>query len=327
MENRNKICPRCGYVADPDFVFCAKCGTPLVQPVVNQPQNPNPQAVPFEPVVTEAQAQQKVIDEKEVYRYNYDGNVIAYESTLNGLPTAEVSDYIGKNRHRFLTKFFKQSFGAKGGWNWMVFLFGMLGVPFVWFFYRKMKKEGVITLILTLALSLCMAVSYGVAFRAVGNHAVEYFETIAELNNEYGYYDEYDYDIPVPAQGSDLDSKYVAACDKALDDFDKATAENNVFAAMSMVTQVITYVNLALTIMLAIFADRWYYKKAMADLSELNRYTTPDHETVMATGGVKTSAAVLSGILGGLGQVLLTALAIVPFVLPILQSVIDIIFK
>ena len=73
MENRNKICPRCGYVADPDFVFCAKCGTPLVQPVVNQPQNPNPQAVPFEPVVTEAQAQQKVIDEKEVYRYNYDG--------------------------------------------------------------------------------------------------------------------------------------------------------------------------------------------------------------------------------------------------------------
>lgn len=327
MENRNKICPRCGYVTDPDFVFCAKCGTPLVQPVVDQPQNPNPQATPFQPTSLEPVFQQKVIDEKDVYRYNYDGDVIAYESTLNGLPTAEVSDYIGKNRHRFLTKFFKQSFGAKGGWNWMVFLFGMLGVPFVWFFYRKMKKQGIIALILSLSLTLCMAVSYGVAFRAVGDEAVQYCETIAELNDKYGYYDEYDYNIPVPAIGDNLNSKYTAECDKALDDFEKATQENKTFAAMVMITQAISYLNLALTITLAIFADRWYYKKAMADLNELNRYNTPNHETVMATGGVKTSAGVLSGILGGLGQVVLTALVVVPFVLPIFHSLIDIILK
>ena len=151
---------------------------------------------------------------------------------------------------------------------------------------------------------------------------VEKCETIAELNDKYGYYN-----IPAPAVGDNLNSKYTAECDKALDQFNKATSENNVYAAMSMITQAITYLNLALAITLAIFADHWYYKKAMADLNELNRHRTPDHETVMAAGGVKTSAGVLSGILGGLGQVLLTALVIVPFILPVLQSIIEIILK
>ncbi len=324
MENNRKICPSCGYIAEPDFVFCAKCGTPLVQPTVQQPIMQQP--IVQQPIAQEnAVWQAEPIKEEDVYRCSYDGQAVVYEKTLNGIPTAEVSDYIGKNRHRILTKFFKQSYGAKGGWNWMALIFGIIGVPFVWFFYRKMKKQGIILLIISLVLSLAAGLTYGGMIAAVSEPATEYFETVAELNKEYGYYSEYSYNVPF-VYLEDTDSSYATKADAALKDFEDAVNKSDNFAALSMITQILSYLNLGLAITVAVFADHWYYKKAMADLSELNRFRTPDCETVMATGGTKTKAAVLSGILGTLAMTFVTVMAIVPFALPVLESIMKIMF-
>lgn len=344
MENK-KYCPKCGYECEADYVFCARCGATLPLIVAEQPQQQQSQPQqPFDqppaysqppiqppvqpPIYAQPPVQQPIVPPTEPqntddYRYNYDGNVIAYDKTLNGIPTAEVSDYIGKNRHRFLTKFFKQSFGAKGSWNWMAFLFGVIGIPFVWFFYRKMKKQGIITLIIALIISLATGLTYGGMAYAVSEPAKEYCETIAELNKEYGYYDSLDFDVPFVNPEAD-DPNYTINVDAAYNDFMVAANKNNVYRALTMVTQILSYINIAFAITVAIFADHWYYKKAMADLNELNRAGTPDSETVMAKGGTKTSAAVLSGILGALAITFVTVMAMVPFALPLLESIMKI---
>ncbi len=329
MQQNVKICPYCGCVGGPDYVFCAKCGRTLpltpeyTPPAAWQATSSSPYQA-AEPVTQATATVEPTVSRDDVYECCHDGGRVMYEKELDGVPTAEVSDYIGKNRNRILPKFFKQSYGAKGGWNWMVFLFGVLGVPFVWFFYRKMKKQGVIALLLTFALTACTALTYGVAFGSLEEPATEYFETVAELNQEYGYYDEYDFSVPFVNPES-TDTAYQQEAEAAFDDYMATAQKDDVFAAMSMLSQMISFLQLGLAVVLAMFADRWYYKKAMADIKALNQFGTPDYETVMSTGGTKTSSAVLSGILGGLAQVLLTVLLMIPFMLPVIESVMDII--
>ena len=79
---------------------------------------------------------------------------------IYGLPADEVAAFTGGRDSRLYRKLAKaDKEGKSGGWNWPMFLFGvLLNMPFIWLYYRKMYKAANIVLAICLAANIAVAV-------------------------------------------------------------------------------------------------------------------------------------------------------------------------
>ena len=270
MENNDvrKFCPYCGVENDPSYSFCKNCGKPLrVQSGV-------------------------------------DFNAASFGNEINGVPVAEVADYIGKNSDRYIPKFFRFSKGNKADWNWPVFLFGLLGIPFVWFFHRKMYKWGSIMLAISVAISIATSCVIGSVLSFIKEPFLEIIdETIAITQNDY-YYDYDDEFILSSDVEEELEEKY--------NDLFEDIMQSDELISISLFSNLLSIINLAYLIIVPIFANVLYYNKAFDDLRKINGGGVITPEIVRSTGGTSAAASVLSGIFAYISMQLILY---IPFIL------------
>lgn len=202
------------------------------------------------------------------------------EQNIGGFPVAEVADYIGNNSEKYIPKFKKfQRFG-KSGWNWPVFLFSLLlNIPFVWFFYRKMYKIGAIVLAVSLAITVAHSACVTYFCSAVANYFPDIFE------------------ISFAAQQGALQPELAEQMTTELiEQIIVDLQSRRGFVTCSYIIEIIGYLKFGLALVYSIFADYWYYKKAMNDLKKLNVDGPPSAIDVVTKGGKNTASGVLTGI-------------------------------
>ena len=122
-------CPRCGALNCQNDVYCMRCGAPLRESAeTEQPNGEN-----FNNAYN-AQRQQMYAD------FNRFGGLDP-NSELDGIPVGEYSDFVGgKAPGKIIRKIsVMERFGKSLSWCWPAVFIGP-----VWFFWRKMKKEGLL---------------------------------------------------------------------------------------------------------------------------------------------------------------------------------------
>ena len=294
----DRFCTRCGAKVDSDHLFCAVCGTKLAD------------------AAHTSETQFAIDTEVGVGQESYNGQSSFLPNNIEGIPEAEIRDYVGKNNHNFYQKFIKFSLGSKASWNWPVFILSLIGLPFVWFFYRKMYKVGAIVLAAWLVLTIGSgAITGGIVNSMAGpieNMALE-MVTVAE---DLGMYDSDYVDDSVMLE---YEHRTEAISEKYFDEV-LEIAESGEVSGLSLLSQLISYINFAMLIVLPIFADFWYYKKTMKDLQGLNADGFPNALEVKAKGGTSTGAAVLTAIVGIIVPVVVAAAVLVPLIMDVFKT-------
>lgn len=130
-------CSKCGTVNPPEGIFCQICGCRLgsgegahsgtVAPDCN-PISLNPFTTPY--------------------------GGISPDEELDGVSVRDIALFVGESSHYYIPKFKVYATGGKiHDWNWPAFLFRGL-----YFLYRKLYLAGIILIVLSMALSLPLAV-------------------------------------------------------------------------------------------------------------------------------------------------------------------------
>lgn len=282
------ICPDCKVEYSSQFAFCTKCGTKLE---VLEPEQSKAQPQPSE----------NIKDEQ--------GNFL--KDSINGVPVATVSNYVGNGSDTYINKFKKYSGGTKAGWNLPVFLFGiLLNAPFIWFFYRKMYKLGAIFLAISLVFTI------GNALTTVG--MINSTKDALQVATEDLVHDiekiEYKYDISVPSEQNsqlalhkDKEREIEKVTTKAIVIFEKEIIKNSEFIVSSMVSNLLSVINLVYIVLLSIFANYCYYKNTFANISVQGK-----------KGGTDSVSATLTGVFASIAQM---AIIIIPCVISIIDLV------
>ena len=177
-------CPVCGCIfgENDDVVVCPKCGTPhhrncwaesgfcanaekhkegfvWVSPLVDIPKNPTATPDTKVPVVkTETKSTPSgalPFNEDELMKMGglrpIDG-----EELIGDLKVMEYGEYVGKNKHKYIPKFYRMGrANQKVSWNWAAFFF-----PIPWLFYRKMNAIGSILAVFTIIIPIVFAMDF-----------------------------------------------------------------------------------------------------------------------------------------------------------------------
>ena len=133
VEPKKTRCYRCGHENAPDEKICAICGTPTEE--------------------TEQEHHNRSFNDHIEDFGSFGANPflsvqrVSSETEAEGVKVGEYIKYIGSNFFYFIPKFLQFSKGKKVSFNISAFLFSEL-----YFFYRKMVKEGVVAIILSFLL-------------------------------------------------------------------------------------------------------------------------------------------------------------------------------
>ncbi len=166
-------CTQCGAENEADYDFCVNCGTRLKKPSANAT---NPGSFEAAPTYINYTPYQPIYDCAEI----------------GGVPTEAMAILIDSNNSDYIGKFSKmERNGKKASWNWAVALLGFLaGLPFVWFFYRKIYKAGAIILAICLALTIAGSVCGAVVIDAIYEPASEFLSEAIALSEEGRLYED-----------------------------------------------------------------------------------------------------------------------------------------
>lgn len=339
MENKKK-CLGCGAEYSGEYMFCKECGSALqtVEAEAEQPaqvindENLNNEEVSNEQKVEQAVAEpvaepvaQPVVAESPVAPSE---EAINGDDFINGVPTAVLSDYVGEKSTKFIPKFKKYSRGAKAGWNWPVFLFGLLlGIPFVWFFYRKMYKLGVLFLAISIAFSVGSTLTAVSVVEALGDASEKHIEAFADEVDDIE--DRYKLSVrPGKETQKALDEQKEYEIEKAAEntvkEFTKDLLKNDEFMKMTIISYLISLVNFAYVVIVSMFANSLYYRSAVGSVVKLGRTGTLSQEKVKASGGVNSASGALAGVFGSIA---LFAIAFVPVMFKIIDIIMNVIEK
>lgn len=150
-------CPNCGTRNTPGAARCSHCGCPLPR---NEADSADA-AKPEEQVPIYARDPSAVNNRSaapgphiETYSADREGGIyrreIGPEDTIDGIKAKDWAAYVGRSPMYYLMQFFRMSItNRKAAVCLSAFLFGP-----AYLFYRKMWKEGLLTAILTIALSI-----------------------------------------------------------------------------------------------------------------------------------------------------------------------------
>ena len=150
-------CPNCGTRNTPGAARCSHCGCPLPR---SEADSANA-AKPEEQVPIYARDPSAVNNRSaapgphiETYSADREGGIyrreIGPEDTIDGIKAKDWAAYVGRSPMYYLMQFFRMSItNRKAAVCLSAFLFGP-----AYLFYRKMWKEGLLTAILTIVLSI-----------------------------------------------------------------------------------------------------------------------------------------------------------------------------
>lgn len=150
-------CPNCGTRNTPGAARCSHCGCPLPRSEADSADA----AKPEEQVPIYARDPSAVNNSSaapgphiETYSADREGGIyrreIGPEDTIDGIKAKDWATYVGRSPMYYLMQFFRMSItNRKAAVCLSAFLFGP-----AYLFYRKMWKEGLLTAILTIVLSI-----------------------------------------------------------------------------------------------------------------------------------------------------------------------------
>lgn len=198
------------------------------------------------------------------------------ETPVAGIPAFEMAEYIGtKKSGRYIRKFaVAERFGKRFSVSIWAFIFGPL-----WFFYRKLYKEGLIFL---LAYAFVTIVS---GFCMVTTPAVDANKRM----NEY---------IPQLINGEISVSEFAEIEEEILNSY---TADDYTQAdrIKLIVAEILSYCSIALSVVSGFAAENMYKKKIVKDINKLRSECHDMNSYMFALrnkGGVSVASAVLCGI-------------------------------
>lgn len=152
------FCQKCGTENNAEYNYCIGCGTPLAKP----------ESSFQEPCSANACS---------------DG-AQAPVASIGNMPIAAAVEFVGDDPNKYIPKFIKfDASKSYASWNWAAAIWAFFGLPFVWFFYRKMYKIGAILLVICLALSLVSVLAIAPVFQTAADAITPYIEQI--LANPY----------------------------------------------------------------------------------------------------------------------------------------------
>lgn len=169
-EPKNTRCYRCGTENAPNEKFCKNCGTPA------QDEDQGYQSRSFN----------EYIEDYGRFGTNPFLKVqrVSPETEVEGVKIGEYIKYVGSNFFYFIPKFLQFSKGRKVSFNFSAFIF-----PELYFFYRKMFKEGIVAVIVSLLFSLPTMAMYLDNYRILTLPFLNqpWFETASEICFFLGY--------------------------------------------------------------------------------------------------------------------------------------------
>ena len=151
------VCPDCGTRNTPGAARCSHCGCPLPRSDADSADA----AKPEEQVPIYARDPSAVNNRSaapgphiETYSADREGGIyrreIGPEDTIDGIKAKDWAAYVGRSPMYYLMQFFRMSItNRKAAVCLSAFLFGP-----AYLFYRKMWKEGLLTAVLTIVLSI-----------------------------------------------------------------------------------------------------------------------------------------------------------------------------
>ena len=139
------VCPHCNALNYGNDAFCMKCRKPLFQQAQNEYNENSSQENGNFPPFAEAPS-----DNGNAFEYFQQFGGVRPDIMIDGIPVIEYSDYIGEKKSgRYIRRFLNMDrFGKKFSVSVCAFIFGP-----IWYFYRKMFKEGLLFLLALLVIS------------------------------------------------------------------------------------------------------------------------------------------------------------------------------
>lgn len=276
--NSKIYCPVCGAENDDGFMYCTRCGAKLARPQYGGSGNDSDSRYEQAEVETPPPA---------------------------GSPTEldELAAFIGDGSYEYAVKLnHMKKHGKKSSWNWPVFLFGIiLGMPFIWFFYRKMKKQGWITLGVCAAFTICSLI----CVVGILNPLLDVFSSVLPAGGNTGNHISVDYESPFGGSYADYDDDEIEAI--ITEAFNRYASR---FLVLAVVALVLSVGKILFEILLAVYANDMYRRHAEKKIAELKNSGIYNMSDIRIAGGTSVGAAVLSGILFNIaGSVLTMAVA------------------
>ena len=214
----------------------------------------------------------------------YSGNANSVVTELDGVPVRDIALFVGDNAPIYLKKFYKKSQGKKLGMNFIVLLFGMVFSTVVqsfWFFHRKMNKIGAVIF------------AVGILFIGTSLYSTYCLEQYTKPLSELQQSGAENYLKSIDKQISDSNiSKAIMTGDyiKGLDDSQKVQIgklsqgvilKYELYAAIGII-------QVALSVLIAAFADYTYYKFAIVKIKAIRDGPNYCDDALRFCGGTKT---------------------------------------
>ena len=268
FKNGEKVieCPHCGALNYENDAFCMKCRAPL---------NENDGSESAAPTQQEWQNAGQGYNYTDPRRLAYDNQRLygglEPNILIDGIPVAEYSDYIGGSAPGKMIRRIAgmERYDRKISFNFAAFVFGP-----IWFFFRKMYRQGAMILIL---ITLCGAISHAlVTTPAVVQAYQDMFAAIKE----------------VYAGNMTLD-EYYSSINNAVSE----TAETDSVSRIRLTAgQIVQYAGQLLWFSCALIGDRQYRKKMKEDI-EASRQACDNMDdyrrTLFEKGGTSAAGAVI----------------------------------
>ena len=157
------VCPTCGATNYQNDIYCLRCGMRLDG---------------TQPYTETGAGDGDEYDEMDIraIRSDFDRfGGISPEAPVDGIPCWEYAEYVGGAKPGRIIRRIStmERFGRKLSWNWAALLLGP-----IWFFWRKMKKEGAVISIIVLFLAGLFAVTQ------LNDATVKYYKKTIDLGKQ-----------------------------------------------------------------------------------------------------------------------------------------------
>lgn len=294
--NDTKFCTNCGTENLATSLFCKECGAKL-------------DVVPFEEVVLEEAHSTAVvepspdhIDDVIVQPAIIEPIVAPTVTTENYIPLSDedVQAYMGDSSQRLFKKYKKHCSG-KSTFNWSVFFLSILGIPFVWFFYRKMKKVGTIVLAIWFALIIGSSCFAYLSYNSASAPVMSFVESSLDIVED-------EFRVASGIAKSNNNNKTIEReFNKMLDNFLNDPSTFILFA----ISVLFSIAQIVFIFILPFKANKLYFKKLDNDIRK-SKFRDSAATDLRSVGGVNINAALCTGFLLGF---LVKLIAIAPVVL------------
>lgn len=274
-------CPHCKTINYGNDALCMKCKKPLGERSEKVPEHFRPRKKSDKPLT------QAEIEYEYFRRY---GGLKPY-IVIDGMSAKDMSTYIGKNQSgRYIRKYANMERYDR---KFSVSVPAMILGP-IWFFYRKLFKEGLLVVLIMLLLTA------GRLALTVDSAYMEYLSGSAEITKEIVSeliadgdinFSEAEYKEKIAERQPDFD-----ALAKAYEE--KTMTSSSSFKAAAV--QVIEILQMAFPFALALIADSLYKKKMKKDIRAVTRqHTDPEqfHAALKKKGGISVAGAILGIVL------------------------------